>query len=280
MTRVLLLGGTGFLGTGVRAALAADDADVTTVARSSDAQVRLDATDLTLLAGVLATGFDVVVNLLGAGLTAGSADPDTMDRVNAEFPAALYGLLAARAPGVRLVHAASSTERLPSQQEDESEYSRTKHEGSSLLRATASAAGRAVDLRILTIHNTYGPGQPTARFVAAAISRLRSGEGLDLAYPDRVRDFVLVDDVAASIAAAAAGAGPTEQQVGTGVGTTLREAALTIADELGQRPSLVRSAQAPGLDPNPVTVSPVVGGTLGLCRTGFRDGIRRTLTED
>lgn len=277
MTRVLLLGGTGFLGQSVRMVLEADGADVTTVARSSTADVRIDATDPALVTPLLDHDPDVVVNLLGAGLAAGSADPETMSSVNALFPAALYTLLAEHRPQCLFVHAASSTERLPDQTADESEYSRTKHEGSQRLRASLRAGGP--DVRVLTIHNTYGPGQPGARFVAATIDRLRSGEGIALAYPDRIRDFVLVSDVAASIAAAAQGWGPVEQQVGTGIGTSLRDAALTIADELGRPASLVTTGTAPLEDPNPVTVSPVVGGTLGLCTTGFRDGIRRTLRE-
>lgn len=277
MTRVLLLGGTGFLGQAVRAALEVDGAQVTTVARSTTADVRIDATDLSLVAALLGDGPDVVVNLLGAGLAAGSADPETMTAVNALFPSALYHLLAEQRPQCLFVHAASSTERLPDQTADESEYSRTKHEGSERLRAAVRVGGP--DVRILTIHNTYGPGQPAARFVAATIARLRSGEGIALAYPDRIRDFVLVSDVASAIAAAAQGWGPVEQQVGTGIGTSLRDAALTIAEVLGQPSALVTTGTAPLADPNPVTVCPVVGGTLGLCATGFRDGIRRTLRE-
>ncbi len=72
------------------------------------------------------------------------------------------------------VHAASSTERTADDDSDESEYSRSKHEGALALRALAHDAESPVTL--LRIHNTYGPGQPGTRFVA--IPCKRSAEGL------------------------------------------------------------------------------------------------------
>lgn len=276
--KVLLLGGTGFIGHAAARRLRADGRDVIVASRSATADVILDATDDLALATFFASNqFECVVNLLGAGLNAGTADEYTMRLVNSTLPGRVLDLLNMMAPRTHLVHAASSTERLPGQHIDESEYSRSKHEGTTSLLTAAD--GAEVPLTVLTVHNTYGPSQPAARFVARTIDLLRDGHRLVLNYPDRERDFVYVDDVAACIAHVVGHTPPglAEAQVGTGIGLTLRQAALAIADALGQDPALVESEPHHLTDPNPTTVSPIRGGTFGLCTTTFHDGIARTL---
>jgi nucleoside-diphosphate-sugar epimerase len=272
--RVLLLGGTGFLGNATCRRLRGDGHQVVVASRSTAADVSLDATDDLALATYLAANeFDCVVNLLGAGLSAGSADEYTMRLVNSILPARILDLLDEVAPHTHFVHAASSTERLPGQRLDESAYSRTKHEGTTALLSAADGAD--VPLTVLTVHNTYGPHQPNARFIAHTIGVLREGRRLILNYPDRERDFVFIDDVAACIARTVTQTPPglDEAQVGTGIGITLREAALVIADALGQDPALVESEPHHLTDPNPATVCPIPGGTFGLCTTTFDAGI-------
>lgn len=276
--RVLLLGGTGFLGNAATRRLRADGHEVVAASRSAAADVLLDATDDLALATYLAANeFSCVVNLLGAGLSAGTADEYTMRLVNSVLPARILDLLDEVAPHTHYVHAASSTERLPGQRLDESAYSRTKHEGTTALLSAADGAD--VPLTVLTVHNTYGPHQPSARFIARTIEVLREGRRLILNYPDRERDFVYVDDVAACISHTVAEAPPglDEVQVGTGVGLTLRQAALIIAGALGQDPTLVESEPHHLTDPNPATVCPIPGGTFGLCTTTFEAGIVATL---
>lgn len=277
--RVLLLGGTGFIGDALSSRLRAAGADVVTASRSARADLPFDATDPASLTAVLATPFDTVVNLAGAGLTAGTADADVMRAVNTDLPVHLLRELAKGPQSTALLHAASSTERVPGQSQDESEYSRTKADGTEALRSAAPDG--TVPVTILTIHNTYGPRQPRKRFIASVTGALRGGQPVALHYPDRVRDFVFIDDVAAALehSIVTAGSDITEVQVGSGVGTSLRDAALAIARAVGADPALVGTNPSPVADPHPVTVSPDLGGTYGLCTTSFDEGIRRTIEE-
>ena len=277
--RVMLLGGTGFLGDALAARLRRAGIEVLTASRAATADVAFDATDPHSVHAVLDVDVDTVVNLAGAGLSPGTADPDLMASVNTRLPALILQTLQASGRDVAFVHAASSTERVAGQTTDESDYSRTKHAGTLALRLAAE--GTSMPVAILTVHNTYGPHQPRARFVAAITDTLRRGEPVTLNYPDRVRDLVFVDDVAASFAHALLTPEPgvTEVHVGTGVGLTLHGAALEIAAAVGADPALVSAAPVVGLDPNPVTVSPELGGTYGLCTTSFTEGIRRTVKE-
>jgi nucleoside-diphosphate-sugar epimerase len=277
--RVLLLGGTGFIGQASRRALGAAGHDVVVAGRSPAADVRLDATDDDAVGRLLSDPYDCTVNLLGAGLDRSSADHETMRRINTDLPARLLDRLSILAGPTALVHAASSTERRQEHHPHESDYSRSKHGGAALLRAAAGRSG--IPVTILTIHNTYGPGQPTSRFVAAMIDELRAGHPVRLVHPDRIRDFVFVDDVAASIRHAVEHPGQdlTEADIGTGVGTRLELAARTIAGALGRPADLVRATPGVGDDPNPTTVGTVRFGTYGLCTTDFDRGLATTLEE-
>ncbi len=276
--RVLLLGGTGFLGRATARELAGAGHDVVVASRAASADLVLDLGDSQTLMDHLASArYDDVVNLAGAGLESGTADHATMRRINSELPVVLHDVLARLDAPPRLVHAASSTERLAGQALDESDYSRSKHDGSVALRSATRASGATVT--ILAVHNSYGPGQPSRRFVASMAAGLNSGAPVTLNYPHRIRDFVFVDDVAASIrhALEQPSTGLAEAEVGTGTGLSLLETAREIAQALGHSPDLVRINADPPVDPNPVTVCSVQFGSYGLCTTEFRDGIRRAL---
>lgn len=275
---VLLLGGTGFVGRATARALAAGGHHVVTASRSAAADVVIDVADTAALADLLRRErYDDVVNLVGAGLESGTSDAVTMRRINSELPVVIHDLITQLDAPPRLVHAASSTERLAGQALDESDYSRSKHDGSVGLRSAARISGASV--AILAVHNCYGPRQPARRFIAAMASGLRAGDRVTLNYPHRIRDFVYVDDVAASIRRAVEerSTGLVEAEVGTGAGLSLLDTAREIATALGRPFELIGVNADPPSDPNPVTVCSVRFGTYGLCTTEFRDGIRRAL---
>lgn len=276
--RALVLGGTGFIGASVVPALVARGVDVVTLGRSASADVVLDVLDPGAVEAYLRREtFDVVANLAGAGLATESVGLSVMEQVNAGLPARLLSTLLGRDEPPAFVHAASSTERQGDDEPDESEYSRTKHEGAQAVRDLADRSPSPVVL--LRIHNTYGPGQPRTRFVSGAIATLAEGRPIRLNYPDRVRDFVFLDDVAQAVAevVVAPGAVPREVELGTGVGTSLYGLAATVAALLGQPAEMVEVADPPGRDPHPFAVAREVGGTLGTCRTTLEAGLARTV---
>ncbi len=79
--RVLLLGGTGFIGTALTQRLGARGDETVTVSRANGADVRLDARDLSALRGFLRhERFDAVINLMGTGLASDTASPTSLSR--------------------------------------------------------------------------------------------------------------------------------------------------------------------------------------------------------
>lgn len=268
--RVLLLGGAGFIGRALAETLTRRGDRVDVAARGSF----LDPLDADAVARwVEQEQVDGVVNLVGAGITRGSASLEEMERINTQQPIAVASALAELVGRVHLVHAASSTERLPGQDLDESDYSRTKHAGTVGVAEVSDRADWPVT--IARLHNTYGPGQPATRFVAATVSALRAGRPIVLAHPRRVRDFVYVDDVAESLAVALDQEPGGRPDIGTGTGTALADLAHLAAQTVGAPAELVvveHESAAP--DPHLATVCAIPFGSYGLCRTSLTDGIR------
>lgn len=272
---VVVLGASGFLGRHITGALRSSDHDVIAIGRSGSMDVVLNATDAAQLESVLRSAApSSVINLLGAGLSDPNADAQVMEVVNARFPADLAELLAKVEPHCHLIHAASSTEAPAADGSYESQYSRTKAEG------TAALASFGVDLpiTILRVHNTFGGDQPAQRFVASAIDSLAAGRKVELRYPARVRDFIHVDDVAAAFVTAVddpLGERRT-YEVGTGIGTSLSSVVRIIASIAGAEDPLITPEQHEDLHPRTVAST---GSLLRPATIDLRSGLELAVSE-
>jgi nucleoside-diphosphate-sugar epimerase len=288
--KILLLGGSGFIGNALSIHLRAQQHEVLTVSTSKSANLRLNlAVPNTIETVLSSTPFDTVVNLAGTGLDSGTADVNAMIRINTELPARILEAIkiSTGTHKTHLIHASSSTERLPGQTADESFYSQTKALGTSRLkmefqRAPFSELSSKMNLTICRIHNTYGPRQPHGRFIAHVTKQLLAEEPVRLTYPSRIRDFVFLDDTVSGLAllVEAGQSAPAEAELGSGVGFTLHDAALKLAALLKKPEDLILLNPQLAEDPNPVTVAAQEYGSLGNCRTSFEIGLEQTLKEN
>lgn len=117
-------------------------------------------------------------------------------------------------------------------------YAATKLAQEHLLRAWGAALG--VETAILRLQNVYGPGQslfnPYTGILSLFARMARTGQTIPLYEDGEVRrDFVLVDDVAAALLAAASMPTPSAQplDIGSGQFQTIRTAAELIAEYYG-----------------------------------------------
>lgn len=275
--RMMVLGATGFLGQHITPALREAGHTVISVGRSGAVDITCPFMDAVLINDAIREATpDIVVNLLGAGLSDPGVDQQVMESINSSVPLWLAQSIMATNPSIQLIHAASSTEQPSASGEFESDYSRSKAAGTQALTEFARESSQAVT--ILRIHNTYGSDQPGNRFVASVIDRSLVGKPVALNYPDRVRDFIHVDDVAAAFvdACRAPGDGLGEFEVGTGTGNSLIDVARMVAVESGADPSLI--TQTPRVDHHPITVADP-GRLIRHATIALPDGIQRVVQE-
>lgn len=244
MRRVLLFGGSGFLGGHVRRALAGD-AELICPSR---AQCDLTRGVEEIVTVLRASRPDAVVSC--AGRIGG--DAAELIEGNTLATAHLIEAVARAAPAARLVRIGSAAEYGPVPHghavTEEDPAAPTSEYGLSQLAATrlvelAAAAGR-IDGVVLRVFNPVGPGLPPAMLLGRAAALLRDAGSdprpITLGSSTVHRDFVDVRDVAAAVVAALRAPSLTERvfNVASGRAVTTREAVRLVAEAAGYRGEL------------------------------------------
>ncbi|KOV65484.1 NAD-dependent epimerase/dehydratase family protein [Streptomyces sp. MMG1121] len=228
--RILVLGGTGYLGRHVAARLRAlPGAHVLAAGRFAGAEFGIDlaADRPERFAKTLAAAApDTVVNCAGA--TGG--DPVTLAEVNARGPAALCAALREAAPTARLVQLGSAAEYGPgvpgTPVPESAPACPVTLYGATKLAGTLAVTASALDGVVLRVGNPVGPGAPAASLPGRMAELLRTAgphpKGvLRMGDLSAYRDFVDVRDVARAVALAVTTPGPLPPVLNIGGGTAV-----------------------------------------------------------
>lgn len=249
--KVLLTGGTGFLGKHVARALAAAGHELRLLARPSSRREGLpradvvhgDVTDAASLRAA-AQGCQAVLHM-AALVKTWAPERERFDAVN--LGGLRHALAAARDAGARLVYTSSFIAIGPAGPEpvDESrvhpgdrfrnDYERTKAQADAVARA-AAAAGE--DVVIVYPGVVYGPGEMTdGNLVAKMVADHLSGRLPGLVGPgDRIWSYAYVEDVALGHVAALERGGRGERYFLCGENTTLTGLFATLQELSGKAP--------------------------------------------
>lgn len=94
----------------------------------------------------------------------------------------------------------------------------------------------------------YGPGEHPSRLCSSLINRLCRGESLELKTPHSVKDYIYVDDVVSALISILQSNQSGIFHLGTGQGATVLELAQKIGSLLGKS-DLIRWSNPPAVDP-------------------------------
>ncbi len=139
----------------------------------------------------------------------------------------------------------------------ESEYALSKSFGTRYL--LESTLDSNIGIIVVKVHNVIGRDRDQSKLLATLISRATLGLPITLNYPNRVRDFVWVDDFTKALwdivedfalssknqIAVSSGNKVLRQidwEIGTGVGTKISDLATKIYEKLGRSKDLIKSS--------------------------------------
>ncbi|MFW6089003.1 MAG: NAD-dependent epimerase/dehydratase family protein [Gemmatimonadota bacterium] len=287
MSRVLLTGGTGFLGSHVAELLVEAGYDVRATIRATSDTRWLDPLPIeTVVADLedpvgLAAALDGVAHVMHVGGVTVASDPAVYDRVNAAGTAALAAA-AGRAGSERFVLISSLAARGPDGAEGPvSPYGRSKRAGEVRLAELAAAGAAPPALRVLRPGGIYGPRD----LDMLALFRMGARGLLVLPRVEGRLQPVYVRDVAKAALRALETADPTEtpplpvvedhvyqwSDVGEALGAAL-----------GRSTRVVRVPPAAFLAAGAAAefAARLTGGTPAFDRRRARDLTRRTFTSE
>ncbi len=295
---VLMLGGTGFIGSAVSRLLASEGYNITIVTRrqpempdpwSAEVEwINGDASDPNLYDSILDGATHVVYLLTGLSPVESNRTP-LMDITQSLTPLLLLLDALRQRPHIKLIFLSSggtvygNPRTLPVSEDHPtdptSSYGILKLTAEKYIGMYAELYG--IQARILRIANAYGPRQRTGRgqgVIGEFVNSILENRPLTI-FGDggSVRDYIYVDDVAIAVAAALKSQGPRVMNIGTGVGTSLLQLHQLFEDILGTSLPLEAKASR-GFD----VAAIVLDGATFLALTGhspidLRTGIDWTL---
>lgn len=290
--RVLVTGGTGFIGTHLVRAL--DDAGAEVHLLSSRPRAGLDRchvadlTDAEAVRSAFERARPSLMFHLGGHTAVGRSWDEPAACLEANVLGTAHLLEAADGSGARIVHASSSEVYGPvdvpiderAVVSPRSPYAVSKRAAEMLVEIAAEHGSiSAAQVRLFTV---YGPGQPTSRLIPEVIRCAMEGRTVELSAGTQTRDFCHVDDIVHGLLLAAVtdDAPSTPINLGTGVEHSVADVATLVLRLLGDPVDLrvgaksPRPFEAPRMVADPTLAETCLGWTPAY---SLDDGLRNTI---
>jgi nucleoside-diphosphate-sugar epimerase len=204
--RVVVTGVTGFIGSALLPLLSIQASEIAVVTRPGRAVdlenvACIDAEGPELVERIAASSPDVVIHLATHFLASHEvADISTLVRSNIEF--GTFVLEGASACSARVVNVNSAWQHVEgADYSPVSLYAATKQAFSDI--STYYAQVRGLDVRDVTLFDSYGPGDTRMKLVPMLLAAAKSGATLDMSDGQQLIDLTYVEDVALGVVHAA-----------------------------------------------------------------------------
>ncbi|MEP9375656.1 NAD(P)-dependent oxidoreductase [Aquabacter sp. CN5-332] len=293
--RILVFGGTGFIGAHLVRTLAGAGAQVVSASRSAAPGLagataarpgairveRCDASDQEQVVRLVGNVRPDLIYHLTSDSRGGRELHLIPDSIRNDLMAAIHVLLAAANTSTRMVMAGSFEEPTGAASEAVpcSPYAAAKWAGCAYARMAAALHGLPVT--VLRLMMTYGPGQKDYKVIPYVIRKLHAGEPAQLSSSARLLDWVYVEDVAEVFARAGAApwAGAQSIDIGSGRLIPLRELLSMIGDMMGRRDllSFGGAEERPMEREEAADTSAALSAFGWRARTPLEEGLARTI---
>jgi nucleoside-diphosphate-sugar epimerase len=278
LSKVLVIGGTGYLGKLLKLKLQANNIAVITASNSSNADNVIDAKNpigLTSLIDKL--NVDLVLNLASHGLGDNIVEAELL--VNSKGPSLiLESINNSKNSDCRLVHFASTLE-WPFENFFESKYAESKWVGTKSLILDNKLNYK--NSSVIFMNNIYGVSQPINRLFRGVIEKIRNKQEIVLNFPNRLRDFCLDDEVSENIFSLLVNDEYNNKifTIGTGISTSVINFVEEIFSQMGANKTLLKANVAAGQDNFEKLPSLHKNHKLINCEIGYKVGIGRALSK-
>lgn len=254
--RVLLTGGSGFVGTRLAQQLIAHGVRTVNAGRRPCAVPgveNISISDLGDLRSAVGTQmhFDGLIHLAAAGVRPEDRDRKAIYRVNAAAAPAIVSLGASVGARAIVMVGSSAEYRAPRDEtpitedcplETRKVYGASKAAGGIL--ALAEGAALSVPVAVVRLFNVFGSGEAPHRLLPSLFRGLTERRPVKLSPGTQVRDFVYVDDACAGLRVALSALGDGRLPSGaynlaTGRGATVKEFANSVAGAMNADPGML-----------------------------------------
>lgn len=271
--RILVLGGGGFIGRHLCRYLKNYRHEVHQTGHTSPDLPKLDILEFSdLVEEISRIKPDLVINLSGRLVRSNPSRDDFI--VNVDGPKNLVNAIKKMDFKPFLIHLASSSEPRSYELIPESEYGKTKGIGSRYVKSNIQNENiRGI---IVCAHNVYGRNIPKDKLISQIFLAALRDENILLNYPNRVRDFVFIEDFVLVLGEVISNLEYLEKEnieyleIGTGYGTSLYDLAKEIYFIAGRNFELKKTNE---IDTNPHRILEIDPRFDTTCKTELKIGL-------
>ena len=271
--RILVLGGGGFIGRHLCYYLKNYGHEVHQTGHTSVDLPKLDILQFpNLVEEISRIKPEVVINLSGRLVRSNPSGNDFI--VNVDGPKNLVNAIKQMEFNPFLIHMASSSEPRSYESIPESEYGKTKSIGSQIVKRNIQ--DKNIRGIVVCAHNVYGRNIPKDKLISQIFLAALRDESILLNYPNRVRDFVFIEDFLVVLDRIINNLEHLEKEnieyleIGTGCGTSLYDLAKQIYSKTGR---IFESKSTNEIDSNPYRILESDPRFDTTCKTELKTGL-------